>query len=148
MTLKAIDEKLIKALSSDARQSAEKLAKRLKVSPTTVRRRLKTITKNGTLRTFAMVDPAKAGLALQAVIGISISHNTTDAIIQGLESQPEIKWIATTTGRYDIIIKAAFPSTAELAQFLQKKLSALRGIQDTETFVCLDVHSGGFIELT
>ena len=148
MTLKAVDEKLIKAMSSDARQSAEKLAKKLKVSPTTVRRRLKAIVKNGTVRTFAMVDQAKAGLALQAVIGFNISHNSTDSILQALESQPEIKWIATTTGRYDIIVKAAFPSTAELSEFLQKKLADLRGVQDTETFICLSVHSGSFIELT
>jgi Lrp/AsnC family transcriptional regulator for asnA, asnC and gidA len=148
MTLKAIDEKLIKVLSSDARQSAEKLAKRLKVSPTTVRRRLKAITKNGTVRTVAMVDPAKAGLNLQAVIGFNIAHNSTDSIVQALENQPEVKWMATTTGRYDIVVKAAFASTAELAEFLQRKLAEIPGIQDTETFICLEVNSGGFIELT
>ena len=147
MTLKAIDEKLIKLLGTDARQSAEKLAKRLKVSPTTVRRRLKTITRNGTIRTVAVVDPVKAGIGLQAVICFNITHEDADNIVKTLEKFSEVKWIGITTGRYDIIVKAAFVSTAELSDFIQKKLSGVRGIKDTETFICLDVNGGRFIEL-
>lgn len=142
MTLKALDEKLIKVLGTDARQSSEKVAKKLHVSPTTVRRRLKTLSRSGMLQTAAVVNPAKAGLTLQTIIGLNVSHDSSDAIVLALERSPDITWIATTTGRYDILVKAAFKSTGELSEFIQTTLAGIKGIKDSETFICLDVVKG------
>ena len=147
MTLDALDEKLINVLKENARQSSEKLAKRLNVSPTTIRRRLKKLQRSGTVRMVALVDPVKAGLSLLTIIAFDVSHDSLDAAVQFLSEQPEVKWISTTTGRFDIMIEAAFHSTADLSDFLQKKLSSLRGLKDTETFVCLEVKKGKYISL-
>lgn len=147
MTLDALDEKIINVLKDNARQSSEKLAKKLNVSPTTVRRRLKRLTRSGAVRMVALVDPSKAGISLLTIIAFDIAHDSLDAAIQLLNEQPEVKWISTTTGRFDILVEAAFHSTSELSDFLQKKLSGLKGLKDTETFVCLEVKKGRYISL-
>lgn len=147
MTLDALDEKIINVLKENARQSSEKLAKKLNVSPTTVRRRLKKLTRSGAVRMVALVDPSKAGLSLLTIIAFDISHDSLDSAIQLLNEQPEVKWISTTTGRFDILVEAAFHSTTELSDFLQKKMSVLKGLKDTETFVCLEVKKGRYISL-
>ena len=147
MSLDALDEKIINVLKDNARQSSEKLAKKLNVSPTTVRRRLKKLSRTGAVRMVALVDPSKAGISLLTIIAFDVAQDGVDAALQLLAEQPEIKWISTTTGRFDILVEAAFRNTTELSDFLQKKLSGLKGLKDTETFVCLEVKKGRYISL-
>ena len=147
MTLDALDEKIIGVLKENARLSSEKLAKKLNVSPTTVRRRLKRLMKTGAIKTVALVDPAKAGISILTIIAFDIAQDNLESSVQLLKAQPEIKWISTTTGRFDVIVEAAFHSTTELSEFLQNKLSGLKGLKDTETFVCLEVKKGRYISL-
>jgi Lrp/AsnC family transcriptional regulator, regulator for asnA, asnC and gidA len=147
MALDALDEKLIGVLKENARQSSEKLAKKLNVSPTTVRRRLKKLIRTQAVRMVALVEPSKAGISLLTIIAFDIAHDSLDQAIQLLMDQTEVKWISTTTGRFDIMVEAAFHSTQELSDFLQKKLIGLKGLKDTETFVCLEVKKGKYISL-
>jgi len=147
MSLDALDEKLIGVLKDNARQSSEKLAKKLNVSPTTVRRRLKKLIRTQAVHMVALVEPSKAGISLLTIIAFDIAHDSLDTAIQLLDDQPEVKWISTTTGRFDIMVEAAFHSTQELSDFLQKKLANLKGLKDTETFVCLEVKKGKYISL-
>jgi len=147
MALDALDEKLIGVLKENARQSSEKLAKKLNVSPTTVRRRLKKLIRTQAVRMVALVEPSKAGISLLTIIAFDIAHDSLDQAIQLLMDQTEVKWISTTTGRFDIMVEAAFHSTQELSDFLQKKLVGLKGLKDTETFVCLEVKKGKYISL-
>jgi Lrp/AsnC family transcriptional regulator for asnA, asnC and gidA len=147
MNIDALDEKIINVLKENARQSSERLAKKLNVSPTTIRRRLKRLTKTGVVKMVPLVDPTKAGISLLTIITFDIAQDNLDAAIQLLNEQPEVKWISTTTGRFDVIVEAAFHSTQELSDFLQKKLTGLKGLKDTETFVCLEVKKGRYISL-
>jgi len=147
MALDALDEKLIGVLKENARQSSEKLAKKLNVSPTTVRRRLKKLIRTQAVRMVALVEPSKAGISLLTIIAFDIAHDSLDQAIQLLMDQTEVKRISTTTGRFDIMVEAAFHSTQELSDFLQKKLIGLKGLKDTETFVCLEVKKGKYISL-
>ena len=147
MSLDALDEKLVGVLKENARQSSEKLAKKLNVSPTTVRRRLKKLIRSGAVRMVALVEPSKAGISLLTIIAFDIAHDSLDSAVQILSEQSEVKWISTTTGRFDIMVEAAFHSTQELSDFLQKKLADIKGVKDTETFVCLEVKKGKYISL-
>lgn len=95
----------------------------------------------------ALVEPAKAGISLLTIIAFDVAQDSLDAAIRMLSDQSEVKWISTTTGRFDIMVEAAFHSTSELSDFLQKKLAGLKGLKDTETFVCLEVKKGKYISL-
>ena len=147
MSLDALDEKIINVLRENARLSSEKLAKKLNVSPTTVRRRLKKLTRTGTVRMVPLVDPAKAGLSILTIIAFDIAPDGLEAALQLLAAQPEIKWVSSTTGRFDVLVEAAFHNTTELSEFLQKRLSTLKGLTDTETFVSLEIKKGRYIAL-
>ena len=137
-----IDNKLVKLLEQDAWQRTEALAKGLHTSPATVRRRLRRLTQNGVVRAVAIADSGTATLLLTAIIALNITHQDLDDIIKTLAGLPEITWFATTTGQFDIIALAQFHSTEELHEFLQRKLTLIEGIKDSETFVCLHVEKG------
>ncbi len=139
-----IDKKhkpLIQLLGKDVLQSSEALAKQLNVSAATVRRRLRKLRNNGIVRAVACVNPSDIGQPLGAVIALGVPNEKVDSVARTLSERPEVKWVATTTGRFDIMVFACFPSTDELARFLQNELPK-DSIRDSETFICLHTYDG------
>lgn len=145
--LDSIDEQLIHLLSEDARQSSQALARRLRVSASTVRRRIRKLVKGGTLRTTAVVDPGSIGFHSITVIGFDVAYDKLDSVVQMLTRWPEIQWVSTTTGRFDILAMARFRSTEDLSQFVQKALTKIEGLRDSETFICLQVSKNRYIRV-
>ena len=142
-----IDERLIQLLENDARQSSEKLARQLKVSPSTVRRRIASLIRTNVLRAVALVDPTKVGFPLICIIGLDVAHNKLESAMDVLAHRPEVTWVSSTTGRFDVLIVARFSSTYEISSFMQKELAKMEGLKDTETFVCLQVKKGRFMRI-
>ncbi len=146
--LDSTNEKLIQLLGQDAQQSSETLAKQLNLSAATVRRRLRRLTRSGLLRIVGVVNPADVGLAVAAIIAMDIVPDKLASAMKQLAKQPEIKWLSTTTGRFDIIALARFRSSNELSDFVGNKLTQIEGVKDSETFICLDVQKGPYVPLT
>lgn len=146
-SIDAVDERIIHLLSQDAWQSSETLAKQIGVSSATVRRRIKKLVKNGTLRVGAFVDPVKIGQPLAAVIALGVPHDKVDSVAEKLAARPEVKWVSSTTGRFDILTLIRLGSTDELANFVQKELPKLEAIKSSETFICLHINKGYYIPL-
>ncbi len=145
MKIDSLDEKLIGMLRDNARQSSEKVAKKLKVSATTVRRRMKKLTRSGAVIVTTMIDPGKIGLIVHSIIGVDVELGAIETVADVLVKMPEVKWLSTTTGRFDLILGAIFHSTTELSDFMQRKLSGIKGIKDTETFICLEMKKGIYV---
>jgi Lrp/AsnC family transcriptional regulator for asnA, asnC and gidA len=145
MNIDALDEKLLSILRDNARQSAEKLAKRLKVSPTTVRRRMKKLTRSGMVMITPMVDPAKIGLTVRTYIAVDVELGDIESAAEFLVKQPEVKFVSTTTGRFDLVLGAGFRSTADLSEFMQRKMAGIKGLKDIEVFVCLEMKKGRYV---
>ncbi len=98
-----IDEHLIVELSKNARQNSKILAKTLKISPATVRRRIQRLLKDDVIAVIALVDPEKIGLGLVAVIMLNIEPKFLENAVEYLSGREEVAWLATTTGRFDIM---------------------------------------------
>ena len=143
MKIDFLDEHLIKLLAQDARVSSEVLAKKLKVTPSTVRRRLNELIKNKVVRILAAVDPNKVGLSLATVIAYDVETDKLDSAVNLLANRPEVIWVSTTTGRFDIISLVRVSSTDELYEFINKVMSQVDGLKNSETFVCMHVEKGG-----
>ncbi len=137
----SLDEKLIKLLQQDARRSSEVLAKKLGVSPATVRRRLRNLIREGVVRIAAIPDLEKVGLHLAAIIALKVDRDRLEDVMSALTARGEVSWACTTTGRFDILAMARFHSTEEFTRFLQDELTKIDGIRDSETFVCLETRA-------
>ena len=144
MKMDSLDEKLIQLLGQDARQSSNVLAKQLKVSPATIRRRVRTLVKSGALRIVGVVDPKKFGFPLVAVLALDVVHDKVDPVMKMLADRPEVRWISLTTGRFDIMALVRFRSTDELAEFVKNRLSNIEGLRNSETFLSLHVEKGHY----
>ncbi len=143
----SIDKSLIQLLGGDALQSSEVLAKQLNVSAATVRRRIRRLIKDGTLRIVAVVDPNKVGLPLAALLALDVPHEQLDMVTDALAKHPDVKWVSTTTGRFNIMAMVRSSSTDDLATFMQKELPKLEGVRNSETLICLRVKKGQYIRI-
>ncbi len=144
----SIDEQLVRLLGQDARQNSETLAKQLKLSSATVRRRLRKLFRSDLLHIVGVIDPTKFGFPVAVVITLDVAHNKLESAMEALAKRPEVLWLSITTGRFDIIALAGFRSTNGLSEFVTKELAQLEGVRNSETFVCLDVKKGHYVPFT
>jgi len=138
----SVDEQIVRLLGKDARQNSETLAKQLNLSAATVRRRLRKLIHSDLLRIVGVVDPASFGFSLIVIITLDVAHDKVELAMEKLSKRPEVRFVSTITGRYDIIAIARFRSTDCLSEFVTKELAKLEGIRDSETFICLQVKKG------
>jgi Lrp/AsnC family transcriptional regulator for asnA, asnC and gidA len=133
----SIDEQIVRLIGQDGRQTSEQIAKILNISAATVRRRIKRLVENNMMHFVAVVDPADFGFPLPAVIAIDIIQGKQETVVKELSELPEVKWLASTVGRYDILAGTRFRSINDLTEFVTKVLPKVDGVKDIETFICL-----------
>ena len=139
-----LDQELIKLLAKDASKSNLFIAKKLKVTAATIRRRKVQLMKQGALRILGAVDPKKIGYTVTVVVAFDVEASKLGSAIKMLSGRPEVAWISTTTGRFDIIALIRLQSTDELSEFLTDAVSAIDGLRNSETFVCLHTEKGQY----
>ena len=132
----SVDRSLIQLLQENARQSSEALAKRLGVSAASVRRRIGALIQKGIIRIVARPDPTKIGYAVRAIIALDLEHEELHAVLEALNSKPEILFLATTTGRFDAMAEIWTTSTDNLYKLIHD-IAQIKGIRNIETFICL-----------
>ena len=147
-TIDPVDEQIVLLLGKDARQTSKALAKQLNLSAATVRRRLRKLVRSDLLRVVGVVEPASFGFPVLAVINLDVAHDKVERALEELSQRPEIRFVSTITGKYNIIAIAWFHSTDHLSEFLTKDLAKLKGTKNSETFICMQVRKGGRIPLT
>jgi len=143
--LGSLDEKLVQLLGQDARQSSDTLAKQLKVSAATIRRRTRKLLQSGVMRIVAVADPNKIGFPVAVVVAFKVTHDKLESFMKMLASQPNVMWSSVTTGQFDIVTLMRFRSIDELSNFLQCGLANVEGLRNIETFFCLDGGKGYYL---
>jgi Lrp/AsnC family transcriptional regulator for asnA, asnC and gidA len=146
-TIDTVDEQLVKLLQKNCRQSSQSLAKQLHISPRTVRRRMSNLLESKAIANVVIVDPARFGYPVVAIIGFKVVPGKVKAATEALSSRYEVKWLTSTAGQYDILALARFKSTDEASDFLEEELSRIDGIQSSETFFCLSVKKGRYMQI-
>ena len=136
----SLDKQLVELLMQDARVSSNVLAKQLNISSSTVRRRMKKLVEHGIIHIIALPEPSKIGKFMEAVIALDVSHEKINLVVEKLSKYPEVRWIAVTSGRFDIMAYVWLNSTEYLYKFIEEDVGRLEGIRNSETFICLHVE--------
>jgi Lrp/AsnC family transcriptional regulator for asnA, asnC and gidA len=135
-----LDRRLITELAKDARQSSAELSRKLGVSETTVRRRIEHLEEQGVIAFTAILNPAKLGYSIVAIIALEVDLGSIDKVSESLALCPNVRYVSLCTGNHDLFIGTWFHSSAELTQFVKDYLAKVPGIRKSETFVILDVR--------
>jgi Lrp/AsnC family transcriptional regulator for asnA, asnC and gidA len=91
------------------------------------------------LKIVGIADPFKVGLQTVAIVGLKVERGRIEAIAEQLSSLKEVRYVALSTGNYDLVIEVVVSNNDELLTFLVDKLSEISGINNTGTSVVLKV---------
>jgi Lrp/AsnC family transcriptional regulator, regulator for asnA, asnC and gidA len=137
--LDEVDRRVIKILQVDGRTPNTQIARQLRVSETTIRKRIAQLVSRGLINIVAVPTPRAVGLNVSAIIGISVVLPRLHDISEELRRQREVRYIGVSTGRYDIIVEAFFFDQRHFLDFISSKLGRMEGITALETSMILEV---------
>ena len=136
--LDTADLKIIRALEEDSRVSLRKLAHRIGLTPNVLHNRLKHLEHEGIILGYVpIVDSAKIGYALTAIIMIQVEGGHIVEVENEIAKEANVLSVYDITGEYDAVVFAKFRDNASLNGFLKKLLSE-RFIKRTTTLVAFN----------
>ena len=132
-----LDRNILGLLGADARMSVATLARRLKVARSTIQARLERLETTGVIAgyTLKLGEGAQKG-RLRASVLLSIEPRAQPGILQRLKSISEVERVFTTSGRFDLLLQIACPSTQVLDQVLDQ-IGAMTGVKSSESLIHL-----------
>ena len=134
-----VSKAIIELLQEDGRQSYATIAKRVGLSEAAVRQRVQRLLDQEVMQIVAVTDPLQVGFRRQAMIGIRVDGDLTP-VGDALTAMPEVDYVVTTAGSFDILAEVVCEDDTELLELLTKRIRTLAGVQTTETFVYLKLN--------
>lgn len=129
------DERIIEYLRNDSRESFVDIGKKLKLSESAVRRRVKNLVDNGTIKRFTIEEGEQN--TTSAIVLISVdSTMDTSKVSTKLTKLDGVKTVYEITGQYDISVIITAPSIAEINSSIDA-LRKITGVIDSNTVIIL-----------
>ena len=129
------DQKIIEYLKEDSRESFVDIGKKLKLSESAVRRRVKNLVSNGTIKKFTLEIGEEN--TTSAIVLISVDSTIdTSKVSSKLTKINSIKTVYEITGQYDISVIITAPSIAEINSSIDA-LRKIPGVIDSNTVIIL-----------
>lgn len=138
--LDATEREMVELLQEDGRLSVAELARALRVTEVTARRKLKRLLADGIIRVVATVDPFDVGYETPVIIGLKVQRGMLDSVASALSRFPQVRYVGASTGRVDLIIEVVTRTNQDLAEFLMNELQAIDGITDSETNLIVRIY--------
>ncbi|MFC1919347.1 Lrp/AsnC family transcriptional regulator [Chloroflexota bacterium] len=140
--LNSLDIRMLSLLMEDGRLSTRELARRLKVSEVSARKRLRRLLKERIITIRGMVHPEDIGFPVVATIGLSVDLRRLQSIAIALRDHEQMVFVGVFTGIFDIIATGLFRSNKELYKTIRDFIYKIEGVKETQTFINMeDEHS-------
>ena len=126
------DEKILGFLRDDSRESFVVIGKKLKLSESAVRRRVKNMVSNGIIEKFTIEEQNASAIVL---ISVDSSIDTSKVSVK-LTKLNAVKTVYEITGQYDISVIIKAPNITEINACIDD-LRKISGVIDTNTVIIL-----------
>jgi len=126
------DEKILGFLRDDSRESFVVIGKKLKLSESAVRRRVKNMVNNGIIEKFTIEEQNASAIVL---ISVDSSIDTSKVSVK-LTKLNAVKTVYEITGQYDISVIIKAPNITEINACIDD-LRKIPGVIDTNTVIIL-----------
>ena len=128
-----IDDRILEILRNDARESFVEIGKRLKLSESAIRRRVKTMVDGGTIEKFTVQEGETNNTSAIVLISVDSSIDTSK-VSSKLTKLDAVKTVYEITGQYDISVIIRAPTINEINISIDD-LRKIPGIIDTNTVI-------------
>jgi DNA-binding Lrp family transcriptional regulator len=133
--LNSIDEKIIHILQIDSRKPFVEIAKQIGLSESAVRRRVKNLLDNNTIKRFTLELNSTNRTSAITLISVSSTADTS-AVSAALMNLKGVVVIYEITGQYDIAAIITASSVIEINRCIDD-VRRIVGVSDTNTVIVL-----------
>jgi Lrp/AsnC family leucine-responsive transcriptional regulator len=129
------DEKIIGHLKEDSRESFVDIGKKLKLSESAVRRRVKNLVDSGTIKKFTLELGEENTTSAIVLVSVDSATDTSKVSLK-LAKLEGVKTVYEITGQYDITTIMSASSISEINSTIDA-LRKIPGVVDTNTVIIL-----------
>jgi len=129
------DKKIIKILKDDSRAGYVEISNQVNLSEGAVRKRIKTLTDNGSIRKFTIKIGTTQGAEAITLLTANPAYPTQE-VTKRIQQIPNVETIYEVTGEYDIIAVINGMNVVEVNECIEK-IRRVEGITKTNTMIVL-----------
>ena len=137
-----IDRNILRALQRDARISFAELARKVGLSTTPCKQRVKKLEQEGVIRGYqAILNPDSLAAGLVGFVQIRLNRTAQDVFEDFKKAAlelPEVQECYLVSGNFDYLIKARVADMAAYRALLGDTLLALPGVQESTSYVVME----------
>ena len=132
------DEKILKHLLVDARQSARQLAHKLNISTVTMISRLKKLEEKKIIQGYTVrLNHSALGYDITGIIEVTTTKGKMVEIEDEIAKTENVCAVYDVTGNADIMVIGKFKDRTSLSEFV-KKISSIPNVENTITHLVLN----------
>ncbi|MCP4022929.1 MAG: AsnC family transcriptional regulator [Desulfobacteraceae bacterium] len=133
-----IDAQIIKMLNLNGRTPNTEIAKKLKLSETAIRKRIRKLLDDEVIQIVAVVNHKKMGYVFRGNICIKSDIKKIDEVKKQLDKIDRIWYIAHLTGAFDFDIEFSAKSQEELRRLIED-INKIDGVLKTDVSIRLQL---------
>ena len=130
-----VDERIIGYLKEDSRESFVDIGKKLKLSESAVRRRVKNLVSSGAIKKFTLELGEENTTSAIVLVSVDSATDTAKVSLK-LAKLEGVKTVYEITGQYDITTIISAPNITEINSTIDA-LRKIAGVVDTNTVIIL-----------
>jgi Lrp/AsnC family leucine-responsive transcriptional regulator len=141
LVLDKYDAAILNALQKDATATHQRLGEAIHLSPSQVSRRVARLQTAGIIRrTVALLDAARIGLGVRAIIYVSLLRHGGDeglAFEREMAVFPEVLACDAVAGEADYILHIVAASLSDLSDSVLRRLTRIEGVNSIRSNIVL-----------
>ena len=149
--LSRIDLNILKNLKQDGRVSSVELARRVGLTTTPCKERVKRLERDGYILGYhAQLNPEKLGKGLVVFVQITLQRTAGNAFkdfTDAIRAIPEVEECHLVAGNFDYLIKARVRDMSDYRAFLGGSLMQLPGVQESTSYPVMEALPTASTEL-
>lgn len=140
MPISEKDQDVLDLLRENARMSTTDLAKALKLSRSTVQKRLERLEDTGVIEGYTVqLSSAYMDQEIKAHVSVTVLPRMTNDIIDAMKDLPGVRSIYSVSGPYDLIAEIAALSVRDLDGVIDEIIE-IKGVERTVSSVILSTR--------
>lgn len=137
MKITVSDQHLLTVLRENARASTAEIARRLKLSRTTVQSRIERLQRDGVIAgyTVRVAEAAERG-HIRAHIMITVLPRHMASVVDALRAMHAVRTLHSVSGPFDLVALGVVPSVEDMDE-LTDRIGAIDGVERTTSSIIL-----------
>ena len=129
---------LLQLLKANSRTPFIRIAQRMGVSETAVRKKVRKLEETGVIRNYTIeTDPRKIGYDVNALIGIDTTPEHYISVMEKLKGMDQVMSLHSSTGDHMLMMECWFRKSSDLTDFI-RLLEKIEGITKICPAIILD----------